>query len=120
MTFLEASVGRYDLKFKNSLHNLHARYIWDKNKTKPTHFMTVETGLVTKGHNGHQQPVVVVSAIIVCKRTPALSHPPLLPPQKNITNLSNNSSPISFDCIVSSGRLIFTLSQDALRRLMFV
>lgn len=38
LTFLEASVGRYDLKYKN------------KNKNKTTHFITVETGLVAKGY----------------------------------------------------------------------
>ena len=88
-------------------------YICDKNLTKPTHltaminhkftFIAVETGLAAKGYktnnsdrykalangwlptNGRQQSSVGVSAVKVCKRTPALSHPqsPLQKKQQN-------------------------------------
>ena len=83
-------------------------------------FIAVETGLAAKRYktsnsdrykafangwlptNGRQPSSVGVSAIKVCKRTPALSfpHSPLPPPKKKN---SNNNSPISFDCIVSRG-----------------
>ena len=81
-------------------------------------FIAVETGLAAKGYktnnsdrykafangwlptNGRQQSSVGFSAIKVCKRTPALSHPHYPLTKKK---LSNNNSPISFDCIVSRG-----------------